>query len=73
MLYTISLDRSGIAIIGEALGGLPHKQVAGLIGSIQQQINAQEAGAQREQGERERTAKADAQELAAFRAAAARQ
>jgi hypothetical protein len=45
MIYTLRFDQSAIAIIGEALGAMPHRQVATLIGNIQQQINAQEAAA----------------------------
>jgi hypothetical protein len=45
MIYTLRLDQAAIAIIGEALGQMPHRAVAALIGNIQQQINAQEAAA----------------------------
>jgi hypothetical protein len=45
VIYTLRLDQSAIAIIGEALGAMPHRHVAALIGNIQQQINAQEATA----------------------------
>jgi len=45
MIYRLALDQAAIAVIGEALGAMPHRQVAVLIGNIQQQINAQEAAA----------------------------
>jgi hypothetical protein len=45
MIYTLRFDQAAIAIIGEALGHMPHRTVAALIGNIQQQINAQEAAA----------------------------
>jgi hypothetical protein len=45
MIYTLRFDQGAIATIGEALGAMPHRQVAALIGNIQQQINAQEAAA----------------------------
>jgi hypothetical protein len=43
MIYTLRFDQAAIAVIGEALGQMPHRTVAALIGNIQQQINAQEA------------------------------
>jgi ubiquinone biosynthesis protein UbiJ len=43
MIYTLAFDQAAIAIIGEALGQMPHRAVAALIGNIQQQINEQEA------------------------------
>jgi hypothetical protein len=45
MIYTLRLDQAAIAIVGEALGQMPHRTVAALIGNIQSQIDAQEAAA----------------------------
>jgi hypothetical protein len=66
MMYTVKFDQAGLALLGEALGALPHKQVAGLIGNIQMQINQQEAAAKQEAAQK---AVADAPKAAVARAA----
>jgi uracil-DNA glycosylase len=45
MIYTLRFDQAALHLIGEALGQMPHRAVAALIGNIQSQINAQEAAA----------------------------
>jgi hypothetical protein len=62
MIYTLALDQAAITIIGEALGAMPHRAVAALIGNIQSQIRAQENAAA--------AAKVDADTAAAEAAAA---
>lgn len=66
MIYTIKLDQAGIVLMGEALSNLPHKQVAGLIGNLQAQINQQEAAARAEAA---RVAAKEAGDAAVARAA----
>ena len=40
-IFTVSVTEQEIMIVGEALGNMPHKVVAGLIQKLQQQINEQ--------------------------------
>lgn len=41
MEFTITLSENEVNLVGAALGKMPFESVAGLIGSIQKQINEQ--------------------------------
>jgi hypothetical protein len=60
MIYTLRFDQAALHLIGEALGQMPHRTVAALIGNIQSQINAQEVAASSAAAPSRAAAKAEA-------------